>query len=246
MRIDQIKSAISSRGGPALSNRYAVFITHPSASFNESQLRSGNLLSDTTNRPARFIAEPRDLFILCDAVQLPGRQIETVDHKTSIKQYKKPNGYLTEDVDMTFTLTNDYYVWNFFNQWLDTIVVRDVRGGQAHKVRFKHEYVTDIIIQQIGRNNRETAKSVRLINSYPITMDAVDLANSNQSTVAQCNVAIAYDDWVEEDSYSTISDLARTTTPSNNVIPFVRRQVQNFVTENLPNLQGINFNRLFS
>ena len=226
MQIDQIKSAISSRDGLAKGNRYAVFIAHPASSFNEAQLRSGNLeravVNRFTNRGSlhlrQFVAEPRDLFILCKAVQLPGRQIQTLDHLTSMKQIKKPNAYLIEDVEMTFRVTNDYYAWNFFNAWLDMIITRDIEG-QAHKIKFKQEYVTDIIIQHVGRNNIDPAKSIRLINAYPITLGQIDLGDDN-ADVVECPITFAYDDWIEEEGYSTLIDFVQPSQRTLNYLSF--------------------------
>ena len=217
MNIDKFKGVIAKRKGLAVPNRYGVWITHPSANFNAQGLQSGSVAPSfrTSTSASQFQSDPADMFLLCDSATLPGRQINTEAHDVSMKSIFKPKSYLVNDINLSFILTNDYYAWEYFASWMDLIITRDNTDGHGHKIRFKKQYVSEIIIQQIGENNEIPAKSIRLINCYPTTLSNVDLGNEQQNTKPTCEVEITYDDWVEDDSYSTLSDLAGITSNRN-------------------------------
>ena len=227
MRIDDLKGAISSRGGLQYANRFDVYITHPVSSFNASRVQEGNLIRRTVdqfrNRGALstrdFIASPRDLYLLCESVQMPGRRIGTLDHSTSMKVIKKPNEYLVDDVSMTFRITNDFYTWNYFNSWLDIIIERDIIGS-AHKVRYKTEYATEVIIRPIGQNHNVPAKAIRLVNAFPITLENVELSDDSQGTPSRCTVSFSYDDWIEDNNYESLNQFHNAIEGSSNYLSF--------------------------
>ena len=57
--------------------------------------------------PANLIPDPRDISILCESVNLPGRQITTIDYQAERQSIKVPYSAMNEDVTMSFILTND-------------------------------------------------------------------------------------------------------------------------------------------
>lgn len=89
--IDDLKATIGKRGGVARANRFAIYITHPKmkGSMGVGLLNTdigglisnaaGSYLSGGTMDPMAFINDPRDMFLLCESVQLPGKRIATME-----------------------------------------------------------------------------------------------------------------------------------------------------------------------
>jgi hypothetical protein len=192
--IDSLKSTISRRGGLARPNRFAIYLTHPSTT-------RGSLLNlDLDSLVNSFVGgggltslfnDPRDMFLLCDSVTVPGKRITTMEQTTSHFTAKKPYSMLVEEVTMTFNLTNDYYVRKYFDEWQDMIINPD-----SYKTEYKKNYCKDITIQQLTPSNDIVPSySVKLESAYPVAISSVDLSNSADNTVAQMTVSFAYTVW---------------------------------------------------
>jgi hypothetical protein len=206
--IDSLKASINRRGGVARANRYAIYISHPG--------KKGGLLGGLINTDlggiisnvARsalsggkigfggFINDPRDMFLFCESCNLPGRQIATQDLFTSQKAYKRPYGYINDQVTMTFNLTNDYYAYNYLKSWMDMIVRKN--GENDFHIGYKSEYTGDITIQQLGNTDYIPVKGIKLINAYPVTLSQIALSNTSENSIAQVTVTFEFDDWEEE------------------------------------------------
>jgi hypothetical protein len=211
--IDALKSTIGRRGGVARSNRFAVYMTHPNKkqSLVNTDFSSliGNaarsLINGGSISPSSFIDDPRDMYLLCESVNLPGRQITTTEHYTSMKAVKKPYGFLNEDVSMSFHLTNDYYAYKYMKGWMDLII--STEGDNGFYMNFKDNYTTDIIIQQMGNTDYIPVHTVRLINAYPITLNSIELNNGSENDITKVSVTFAYDNWEDMgliDSYANL------------------------------------------
>ena len=206
--IDTLKASVSRRGGMAKANRFAVYFSHPG---KKGGLLGGLINTDISgivSNVARsalsggkisaggFINDPRDMFLFCESVTLPGRQIATQDFFTSMKAYKRPYGYINDQVTFNFNLTNDYYAYNYIKSWMDTIVTK---VDQDHfQVGYKSEFTGDITIQQLGNTDYVPVKGIKLINAFPVTLSSIALSNTSENTISQVSVTFEFDDWEEE------------------------------------------------
>lgn len=204
--IDTFKSMIKGHGGLARSNWYAVYMTHP---VGKRGLLNGDI-DGLIGQAARsltsgqgvglslgsFFQDPRDIYLMCDSVNIPGKQIMTQEYATGLRARKKPYNFLNEDVNMSFHLTNDYYIYKYMRSWMDGIITE--RGDNHYSVSYKEEYTTDIIIQQLSPNGNTflPVYSVKLRNAFPIAMSGVAL-NQQDNDTAKINVSFAYDE-IEE------------------------------------------------
>mgnify|MGYP000052900934 CR=1 FL=1 len=195
--IDSMKSTINRRGGIARANRFGVYITHPARSmnsllnFNPATLLS-NLISGDGVNVADFIQDPRDMFILCRNVTLPGKRISTTEATHNHHMSKKPYSAIADEVTMTFMLTNDYYIKKYFDMWQEMIV--DTRG-QHYKTFYKDEYCTDVIIQQLSTGNDVVpGHTVKLENAYPIQVGAIELS-SEGTGLMEIAITFEYDNY---------------------------------------------------
>ncbi|RPG31805.1 MAG: hypothetical protein CBB72_011605 [Muricauda sp. TMED12] len=211
--IDDLKASIAGRGGLARSNRFAIYVTHPNTKQSllntDVESLAGNaaasLLGGGSLSAKSFFNDPRDMFMLCESVTLPGRQIVTQEHLTSMKAIKKPTAFLNEDVSLTFNLTNDYFAWEYYKTWMDLVI--EELGENHYGINFKSDYTTDMQIQQLGSNDFIPAKSITLKNCYPITLNSIELSNAADNAVTQCTVTLAYDNWQETGLIDGLKDL---------------------------------------
>ncbi len=100
--IEQLKGSLISKNGMAFANQYSVELPTGVGPTQKNKLsgldmRTGNLL--------------------CKSVTMPGKQISTIDRQVGIYNEKIVNGFVVEDVTMTFYVLNDYGVKKYFDSW---------------------------------------------------------------------------------------------------------------------------------
>lgn len=195
--IDTMKSTINRRGGVARGNRFAVYVNHPSKSmnslinYNPATLLS-NLISGQGVNVGDFIQDPRDLFILCTSCSIPGKRISTTEATHNHNLSKKPYSAATDEVSMTFMLTNDYYIKKYFDMWQEMIVDT---SGEHYKTFYKNEYCSDVTIQQLSASNDVVpGYTVKLENAYPIQVGAVELSSGSEGLM-EVSITWEYDNF---------------------------------------------------
>jgi hypothetical protein len=201
--IDDLKGSIGRRGGMAKANRFAIYMSHPKKRVGLINTDFQSLLGNAARQLAtggsitlqNFLEDPRDVFMFCESVTLPGRQIATNDFYTDMKGYKKPYAYINDEVTMTFYLTNDYYMHKYIKSWMDVIMPKD---GDSYQVGYKSDYARDIVIQQLGNSNFVPAAGIVLKNAYPLSLSTINLSNASENEIVRITVTFAYDDWEEQ------------------------------------------------
>ena len=178
VNVDSIKSSINRRGGIARGNRFAVYISHPSKGMNSllkfdpASLLS-NLISGSGVNVGDFISDPRDMFLYCQSVALPGKRITTTEATHNHNMSKKPYSMMTDEVSMSFMLTGDYYIKKYFDMWQEMIIDT---SGEHYKAFYKLDYCTDVTIQQLSASNDVIpGYTIKLENAYPIQVGAIEL-----------------------------------------------------------------------
>ena len=209
--IDSLKATIGRRGGLAKANRFALYISHPAKkpSLINTDIEGilGNVartvISGGSLSLRSFIEDPRDMYLLCESCTIPGRQIATQETFTDMKAIKKPYAYMNEDVNMVFHVTNDMYIWNFFNTWQQFIIDPNER-----KVGFLDDIGSEIIIQVMGNTDYIPIKTIKLKNAFPTTLGAIELSNTTENQTLRCNITFAYEDWEEVGTLDGFNNLA--------------------------------------
>ena len=198
-RIDDFKATLEKHGGLAPQNRFAIFMSPPTASLFNLDLEgiAAGALSGTFS-PMNLINDPRDLALLCVSCSLPGRQITTIEHQDSTILTKRPNGYLNDEVSFTFHLTNDYYIKKIFDKWQGAVI-----NQETYHARYKDDYVADIVIQQLDHKNIPVY-GVKLKNAYPVTVNSIDVSNEGENTFQKITVTMAYDDFEPEGAITSL------------------------------------------
>jgi hypothetical protein len=189
-KIDDLKSTIGKRRGLATSNRFSVTVIPPT----ESLLNLGGLIGQ-----GPIVNDPRDISILCDSCSLPGRLIQTGDYDAHGRNPRKyPQTIIEEDVEFVFTLTNDVYIKKMFDKWMESII-----DPESHLVSYDSDYKTDTHIQLLDKNNA-TVYGVRLIDSYPTSVNSIALSNENTDAKTLVSVNMTYQRFVIESRLKSI------------------------------------------
>ena len=209
--IDNLKSTISKRGGLATANRFQVIFTPPTQSLiNKDEttlvgvLKSGNI--------GGAISDPRDISLLCESVNLPGRQVTSIDYTSNKQTIKVPYSVLNEDVSMSFILTNDYYIKTLMDNWMSSIVDMDI-----YRVGYKKEFSANVVIQQLDKNDIPIY-GVTLENAYPTTLGSISLDNNSENTIQKLSVTFAYDNYIPQGPITSSLSALDTTINNFNLI----------------------------
>lgn len=136
-----------------------------------------------------YITTSRVLNYRCEAAQLPGRTMATIEQKTYGPVEKHP--YLTtyNDIDLTFMVEDDMKQKVFFDAWLNYI-----NPTYNFNFRYKEDYATTLTINQYDVKN-ELSYSVSLYDAYPISINQMDLDWSQNDSYHKMVVTFAYTTW---------------------------------------------------
>jgi len=195
MNIDKLKSTIGKRGGLAKANRFKVMFTPPQQSlFNiDPQAIFTSLISGEGINAKSLINDPRDISMLCTSANIPGRSFSTDEIQMHKQAVKMVYGFIDEDIEMTFLLTNDMYMKKMFDDWSQAII-----NDQTYTLSYKNEYTTDVVIQQLNMDNK-VVYGAKLENAYPITISPIEYSNDSED-IGSFTVTFSYDKYKLEGS----------------------------------------------
>jgi|TARA_Y100000389_G_scaffold164365_1_gene168010 hypothetical protein len=128
--------------------------------------------------------------ILCQATNLPGRQITTTERRIGMVTQKMPYGFIFDDVSLTFLLDNEYVIKNYFEDWHEDII-----GFDTYELKYKNDYSKTVEIQQLDKETESVVYGVRLKNAFPVTISPIELGDGLQNQITQVNVQLAFTDW---------------------------------------------------
>lgn len=165
--VEKLKSEIGKRG-LANPNRFQAYISIPG--FVIDKIRDFDM---------------RSLNVLCESVNFPGKQIESLDYSMYRNNLKIPSGYINDEVSMTFRLTEDFFVKRVFDVWQAGIV-----RPKNYKARYYNDYVKDIVVAHEDKNDKEQY-SIKIINAYPITVGAIEKSNESTDSALRLTVTFA-------------------------------------------------------
>ena len=191
MNISNFISHINQYTGPALANRFRVDIVPPSKIF----LNAASLT--------------KKLSFQCEAAELPGRTLATLDARTYGPTKKYPYQTTYNDLSLTFicmgntTSGPNTGLWEktFFDTWMNYINPTDL-----YNFRYKSDYQTEITIHHYdtyssreAENNFENqfldeTYSVDFFEVFPISVNQLQLGWADDS-VLKLTVTFAYTKW---------------------------------------------------
>lgn len=193
LSVDDLKSAL--RSGPARTNMFQVIM--PSL--------------------PGLVGNTRELNLLCRDIQLPGRQVLSNERVIGMKQVKVAYGYAADDISMTFLVTNDYGVKDYFEHWQELAA-----NTLTKELNYPTTYCHDVTIHQLKHgtafdipgifdqsfsfgpfninldadiiSNEQKIYSVKLIDAFCTTLNAIQL-NNDPNGLTELNIQLSYKDW---------------------------------------------------
>jgi hypothetical protein len=136
--IEQLKGTISSHGGVAKNNLFSVQLPSLDSTTN---LLAGVPFTDPQIGSS---AQPSELNLLCKNVTLPSQQLNTLDRNINGYNSKVVNGSLSDDISMTFYVTNSMAVKEYFEAWMKLCYNKDTR-----RAGYFNEYAKPIVIKTL-------------------------------------------------------------------------------------------------
>ena len=168
--IETLKSTVKSHGGLSKSNLFKVNI------FGKHIL-GGN--------------DSRDFSVLAQSVNIPGKQLQSFAYSPYRNPVEVPTGYINDELNMSFILTNDYFVKKFFDKWTQLIV-----DPSSYLISYPEDYRADINIQQLGPD-AEVIYEVTATEAFPKSVKGVDFT-SEQTQINTIDVTFAFTDIIDK------------------------------------------------
>tara|TARA_R110000765_G_scaffold9042_5_gene28597 strand:+ start:9336 stop:10037 length:702 start_codon:yes stop_codon:yes gene_type:complete len=195
--IDSLKSAISNHGGLAPQNRFGVIITPPTAAV----LSYSNIISDAVQGKLSLgsvMTNSNDLSFFVESCQFPGKQINSFENSTVRNALKFPNGYVYEDVTMSFLVTNDYFVKELFDEWQNLIIDKT-----RYRAGYKDDYSSDITISQLDKSN-VAVRTIKLKRAWPVGVNSIDFDNTAEGALVRVSVSFTFEEIIESDAIGNV------------------------------------------
>lgn len=142
----------------------------------------------------------RKMSFICDATELPGKNLATFDRRTYGVSEKLPTQTVFQDITLNFLCTDDreFGMWQkvFFDDWLNYIHPSD-----TYNFRYKQDYAVDFTIIQYSVSSKEPDSEdilpnygVRIYEAYPINMNQLSLNWADDGFI-RLSMTFAYTSW---------------------------------------------------
>lgn len=205
LSVNTLKSSITSQGGLARQNRYLVEFPGVLGNVRVNEDGTGQAVVDQFNLAASGMGSYYTMSLMCRSTNMPGKQILSLDRRVGLTYNKVAYGYASEDVTMTFQLTEGYNIKDYFEGWQQMAVVSKGTSN-AHYPRYLDEYARDVTVSQLGMDG-EVKYAVKLIKAYPTTVSAIQF-NDASGEPTELSVQLSYRRWTVE-GYDYVLDQER-------------------------------------
>ncbi len=216
--IQKIKS-----DGLARTNRFAVEFGFPAVLGNGAN---------------PYKADPYTAALLCENIQLPGINLNTIQNRTYGELRETPYETMYDNITATFYVDREMKIKHLFDSWLLSIQGYDT-GSRSFK--YYNDYTTDmkIFVKDTANN---TYYGVTMYEVYPKTIAAVSLDN-NSKEIMKVQITFQYKYWTpstftqrtEENSIGDPSSPTPWREEWNDVNEWLGNPLPGFNTQNIKN-----------
>lgn len=178
----------------------------------------------------RFGKKYEEISLACELTTLPPLNVDTRELKIYGPTYKRPAGlnYGGEGLPITFHLDRDMTFKRLIEDWIHMMVSRG-----SHIVNYSSEpkfglgsYYTRIYLRQLDEANNVTYE-IFLNESFPRSMNIVELNNTAQNQTSRMTVIFAFRTWERQLNNKTLETIRVETQPIPTVVvgePSVQNQ----------------------
>lgn len=171
--LEDIKGMVNRRGGFARPNRFIVDFSGLKSIAD--QLQNTDIV---------------DLNFMVDSITMPGRTLTTFDYAIWNHPIRIPGGYSEDDIEIVFTITNDFAPKIIMDAWLALVV-----NQWTYHAAYASEYKKDFEIWQLDEADKKVY-GVKIMGAYPAAVKSLLLDNNSESAVSRFSVTIPYDRFV--------------------------------------------------
>jgi hypothetical protein len=175
--LEDLKAAIKKHGSIARTNRFKVDFTGIRAYASSDD-------------------EIRDLEYFLEDVNIPGKDVETIDYSLYRNPIAYATGYKNSDFNMKFRAPTNMFVKRIFDRWIEQIIPRE-----DYKLRYRNETTADFTITQTSERTWDHDKflgidyySVVILDAYPISISSIEYSNTQEGEYVSFNVDFAFRD----------------------------------------------------
>jgi hypothetical protein len=172
--LTDLKAAIKKHGGLARTNRFKVDFTGMSA----------------------YSSNWRDLEYFLEDVNIPSKDVETVDYSLYRNPIAYATGYKNGDFSMKFRAPTNMFVKRIFDRWIEKIIPRE-----DYKLRYRNETTVDFTITQTSERTWDHDKflglnhyNVVILDAYPMSISSIEYSNTQEGEFVTFNVDFAFRD----------------------------------------------------
>ena len=174
--LEDLKAAIKKHGSIARTNRFKVDFSGMRAYATDAELR--------------------DLEYFLEDVNIPGKDVETVDYSLYRNPIAYAAGYKNGDFNMKFRSPTNMFVKRIFDRWIEQIIPRE-----DYKLKYRNEITTNFTITQTSERTQEHDKflgidyySVIVLDAYPTSISSIEYSNTSEGEYVTFDVNFAFSD----------------------------------------------------
>ena len=171
MKISNFVSQIG-ESGLARSNRYTVEMALPGTSYNTNQYRK--------------------MMLFCEAVQLPGLNVNTTPIRTFGEVREMPYEMNYDPITLSFYVDGNMIIKGIFDEW-----IQSVHNINTRNFNYYNNYTSDLVKIFVEDLNNKPKYIVGLYEVYPKTVSQVQMGY-DQKDVMKLSVSFAYKYWRSE------------------------------------------------
>lgn len=172
-KTDELRGLLG-KSGPALNNRWEVLLPNISSKTKVNGGGIGNYSS-------------KDLSLLCTTARIPQKVVTTTSYKIGMAETMIGTGFAPGEANFTFYLTNNYYVRQYFQDWLDCVV----SPVPPYEAGFFDDYKDTVQVLHKDKLGN-TIANFFLRECYPTAVQEIELNNQLATAVSEVTVTFFY------------------------------------------------------
>ena len=192
---------------PALTSHYICAFTPPSLVRDGKDSPFADFMKKRSGagfKGAIYSNNQELIELSCSEASLPGSSLATNEINNDYTGVTERHAYrriYDDRADFTFYVDINYYIIDYFENWIAFISGEDDLNGQVnstfnYRVKFPKDYYTqNLYITKFDRDYTGRPLTYRFINAYPIAINSIPVSYDS-SQLLKCTVSFTYSRYV--------------------------------------------------